>query len=510
MSDARQSLSVRCGRLADVLDHETCYRAVSSRDPRFDGWFVTAVRTTGIYCRPSCPATTPKRRNVDFFPTSAAAQLAGFRACRRCLPDASPGSPEWNVRSDTVARAMRLVADGAVDRQGVAGLAARLGYGERQLHRLLVAEVGAGAQALARAQRAHTARTLVETTDLPLSEVAFAAGFASIRQFNDTVRAVFAATPRDLRARSAARGAAQVPGTMVLRLATRRPFDGRWLLDLLGAKALPGVESYDGTTFRRALLLPHGEAVIDLDWRPDAGHHVLATLRLADPRDVVPAVARVRRLLDLDADSAAVDALLGADPLLGPLVAGRPGIRVPGAVDGPEMAARTVIGQQVSVAGARTVAGRLVAAYGKPLTRPDGGLTHHFPTAEVLAGVDPAALPMPRARARAVVGLARAVADGAVDLDPAGERDRTGAALVALPGIGPWTAGYLRMRVLGDPDAFLPGDLGVRRGLERLGAAGRAAAAERAAQAWRPWRAYALMHLWDVAMRPTPDGRKAS
>ncbi len=504
MSDARQSLSSRCGRLADVLDHETCYRAVSSRDPRFDGWFVTAVRTTGIYCRPSCPATTPKRRNVDFFPTSAAAQLAGFRACRRCRPDASPGSPEWNVRSDTAARAMRLIGDGLVDREGVGGLADRLGYSERQLHRVLVAEVGAGPQALARAQRAHTARTLIETTDLRLAEVAFAAGFASIRQFNDTVRTVFATTPRDLRERSAARGAAPVPGTMVLRLPTRTPFDGRWLLDLLGGKAVPGVESYDGRTFRRALLLPHGEATIDLD---PAADHVLATLRLEDPRDVVPAVARVRRLLDLDADSAAVDAVLGADPLLGCLVEARPGIRVPGAVDGPEMAFRAVIGQQVSVAGARTVAGRLVTAHGKPLTRPDGGLSHHFPTADALATVDPAALPMPRARARSLVGLATAVAAGALDLGPAADRDATVAALLALPGIGPWTADYLRMRVAGDPDSFLAGDLGVRRGLERLGQAGDPHSAGTAAEAWRPWRAYAVMHLWDVAMRPGTDGR---
>jgi AraC family transcriptional regulator of adaptative response / DNA-3-methyladenine glycosylase II len=482
------------------ISDETCYRAVSSRDARFDGWFVTAVRTTGIYCRPSCPATTPKRRNVTFFPTSAAAQLAGFRACRRCRPDASPGSPEWNVRSDTVARAMRLISDGAVDREGVAGLAARLGYSERQLHRLLVAELGAGAQALARAQRAHTARTLVETTDLKLSEVAFAAGFASIRQFNDTVRAVFATTPGDLRATAAGRGRAPVPGTMVLRLATRRPFDGRWLLDLLASKALPGVEAYDGTTFRRALLLPHGEATVDLQ---PADDHVLATLRLEDPRDVVPAVARVRRLLDLDADSAAVDELLGADPLLGPVVRGRPGIRVPGAVDGAEMAVRAVIGQQVSVAGARTVAGRLVTAYGKPLTRPDGGLTHHFPAPDVLANVDPEQLPMPRARGRSVVGLARAVATGQLDLDPAAERDAAVAALRALPGIGQWTQDYLLMRVLGDPDSFLTTDLGVRRGLERLGVAGDPAAATAAAEAWRPWRSYAVMHLWDQSSTPT-------
>ncbi len=506
MSDARQFPSVACGRLASMLDHETCYRAVSSRDARFDGWFVTAVRTTGIYCRPSCPATTPKRRNVTFFPTSAAAQLAGFRACRRCRPDASPGSPEWNVRSDTVARAMRLIGDGTVDREGVAGLAVRLGYSERQLHRLLVAEVGAGAQALARAQRAHTARILIETTDLRLSAIAFAAGFASIRQFNDTVRAVFATTPRDLREKATARGgSAPVPGTMVLRLATRRPFDGRWLLDLLGSKAVPGVESYDGATFRRALLLPHGEASVDLH---PADDHVLATLRLEDPRDVVPAVARVRRLLDLDADSAAVDEVLGADPLLGPLVAARPGIRVPGAVDGPEMAVRAVIGQQVSVAGARTVAGRLVSAYGKPLTRADGDLTHHFPTVDVLAEVDPASLPMPRTRGRTVVGLAAAAAAGELDLDTSADRARTETALLALPGIGPWTADYLRMRVLGDPDSFLASDLGVRRGLERLGAAGDPRSAAAAAQAWRPWRSYALMHLWDVAMRPCPD-RKA-
>ncbi len=493
-----------------MLDHETCYRAVSSRDPRFDGWFVTAVRTTGIYCRPSCPATTPKRRNVTFFPTSAAAQLAGFRACRRCRPDASPGSPEWNVRSDTVARAMRLIGDGAVDRGGVTGLAARLGYSERQLHRLLVAEVGAGAQALARAQRAHTARTLIETTDLRLSEVAFAAGFASIRQFNDTVQAVFATTPRDLRERSAARGAAPTPGTMVLRLATRRPFDGRWLLDLLGSKAVPGVEAYDGTTLRRSLLLPHGEGTVDLDCGPGPADHVLATMRLEDPRDVVPAVARVRRLLDLDADSAAVDDLLGADPVLGRLVSDRPGIRVPGAVDGPEMAFRAVVGQQVSVAGARTVAGRLVTAYGKPLTRPDQGLTHHFPTPDALAAVDPQELPMPRSRARSVVGLATALASGDVDLGTAADPTSSVAALLALPGIGPWTADYLRMRVLGDPDAFLPSDLGVRRGLERLGAAGDPRSAAAAAQAWRPWRSYALMHLWDVAMRPGTDGRNFS
>ena len=281
-----------------MLDHETCYRAVSGRDARFDGWFVTAVTTTGIYCRPSCPATTPKRRNVTFHPTAAAAQLAGFRACRRCRPDASPGSPEWNVRSDTVARAMRLIGDGAVDREGVAGLAARLGYSERQLHRVLVAEVGAGAQALARAQRAHTARVLVETTDLRFAEVAFAAGFASIRQFNDTVREVFATTPTELRLKASRRGAdtpheaGAATGTVRLRLPVRQPFDGDRLLAFLGPRAVPSIEEVDGGTYRRTLGLPHGPAVVELTPALD---HVRCAVRLSDLRDLASAVQRSRR-----------------------------------------------------------------------------------------------------------------------------------------------------------------------------------------------------------------------
>lgn len=489
-----------------MLDHETCYRAVSSRDPRFDGWFVTAVTTTGIYCRPSCPAMTPRRRNVTFHPTAAAAQLAGFRACRRCRPDASPGSPEWNVRSDTVARAMRLIADGAVDRVGVGGLAARLGYSNRQLHRLLIAEVGAGAQSLARAQRAHTARVLIETTDLAFAETAFAAGFASIRQFNDTVRAVFAATPRELRTAAARRprAAHPAPGLISLRLPVRPPFDGHGLIRILALKSVPGVEEADGTTYCRALQLPHGEASIVLRAADD---HVACDLTLADPRDVVPAVARARRLLDLDADSAAVDELLGSDSLLAPLVAAWPGMRVPGAVDGAEMAVKAVIGQQVSVAGARTVAARLASAYGKPVTAAGlGGVTHHFPTAEALAEIDPATLPMPRGRGRTMVALCAAVADGRLDLDAGADRAETTAALLALPGIGPWTAAYVRMRALGDPDVLLTTDLGVRRGLERLGASGDPRAAAALGERWRPWRSYALMHLWHlVTDRETPS-----
>jgi AraC family transcriptional regulator of adaptative response / DNA-3-methyladenine glycosylase II len=476
-----------------MLDDEGCYRAVQSRDPRFDGWFFTAVRTTGIYCRPSCPAVTPKRQNVTFYRSAAAAQQAGFRACKRCRPDATPGSPEWNVRADLVGRAMRLIADGVVDREGVSGLASRLGYSERHLNRQLVAEVGAGPIALARAQRAQTARVLLETTDLAASTVAFAAGFASVRQFNDTVREVFAVTPTELR-RRAATAADPAPGVIALRLPYRAPYDDGALLRFLGARAVPGVEELDGETYRRALQLPHGTAVVDLT---AAAAHIACTLRLTDVRDLAAAVQRCRRLLDLDADPVAVSDALGSDRLLRSLVRRSPGRRVPGAVDGAEMAVRAVLGQQVSVAGARTIAGRLAARYGKPLTTPHAGVTHTFPDAATLAEADPADLPMPAARKRAVLGLTRALADGDLTLDAGADREQVERALVALPGIGPWTASYLRMRALGDPDVFLASDLGVRHALERLGVPADPNAATTLAERWRPWRSYANLHLWE-------------
>ncbi|PZA19158.1 bifunctional transcriptional activator/DNA repair enzyme AdaA, partial [Modestobacter versicolor] len=323
------------------LDAEHCYRAVASRDPRFDGWFVTAVHSTGIYCRPSCPARTPLQRNVSFHTTAASAQSAGFRACRRCRPDAVPGSPEWDVRADVVARAMRLIADGEVERAGVGGLASRLGYSERQLHRLLTAELGVGPLALARAQRAQTARLLIETTRLPMADVAFAAGFASIRQFNETVQSVFATTPSALRP-ATPRSDGGTPGWLTLRLAARAPFAADEVLLFLGAHATPGLEEWDGTTFSRVLDLPHGPAVVRLSPSPDGGAAVTARLRLTELRDLGVAVTRCRRLLDLDADPAAVDAVLGADPALAALVAGAPGRRVPTAPDADELAVRAV------------------------------------------------------------------------------------------------------------------------------------------------------------------------
>ncbi|WP_304543137.1 AlkA N-terminal domain-containing protein [Blastococcus sp. TF02-9] len=488
--------------MTEALDHERCYRAVAGRDARFDGWFFTAVHTTGIYCRPSCPARTPLARNVSFFTTAAAAQGAGFRACRRCRPDAVPGSPEWDVRADVVARAMRLIADGEVERSGVPGLAARLGYSERQLHRLLVGELGVGPLALARAQRAQTARVLVETTELPMADVAFAAGFASIRQFNDTVREVFACTPTALR--STRRGAdGGAPGWLTLRLAARAPYDAAEVLLFLGAHAVPGLEEWDGTTFSRVLDLPRGPAVVRLSPAPDGGAAVTARLRLSALRDLGAAVTRCRRLLDLDADPAAVDELLGADPALAPLVAAAPGRRVPASPDAAELAIRAVLGQQVSVAGARTLTARLLTA-GPPLAEPVGSLTHAFPRPTALADADLSAVGLTGARRRTVHALAAALADGDIALDPGADREEAGRALLAVPGIGPWTAALVAMRGLADPDVWLPGDLALRRSLTALGSTD-----DEAATRWRPWRSYAVMHLWALAVpslftRPTP------
>jgi AraC family transcriptional regulator of adaptative response / DNA-3-methyladenine glycosylase II len=468
-----------------IEDQDRCYQAVRSRDKRFDGVFYTGVLTTGIYCRPSCPATTPHRRNVRFFATAAAAQGAGLRACKRCRPDTTPGSPEWDVRADVAGRAMRLINDGVVTREGVPGLARRLGYSERQLNRVLVAELGAGPLALARAHRAQTARILVETTAMPLSDVAFAAGFASIRQFNDTMRATYAVAPSVLR--GARRGGpAAAGGDVELRLAVREPFDGAALLDFLGTRAVPGVEEVVAGTYRRTLRLPHGPGVVSLTPAPA---HVRCVLRLHDVADLPVAVERCRRLLDLDADPAAVVDFFEGDPVIGPLVRKRPGLRVPGHVDGFEVAVRAVLGQQVSVAGARTLAARLAASYGTPLPAADGSLTHLFPSAGALAAVNPESLPMPRARARALVGLCAAVAGG-LDLDRGVDRAATREALLALPGIGPWTASYVALRALGDPDAWMPTDLGIWHALTRAGASAELS------DAWRPWRSYALMHLW--------------
>ncbi|WP_441246718.1 AlkA N-terminal domain-containing protein [Kitasatospora sp. McL0602] len=511
MSESRQSRPCRCRRLDYVIDDETRYRAVDSRDSRFDGMFFTAVRTTGIYCRPSCPAVTPKRVNCTFYPTAAAAQGAGYRACRRCRPDSVPGSPEWNHRADLVGRAMRLIGDGVVDREGVAGLADRLGYSSRQLQRQLTAELGAGPIALARAQRAQTARLLLQTTELPVTDIAFAAGFASVRQFNDTVRQVYDRTPSGLRAETAAgRRAAAQPGQLSLRLAYRGALDSDHLIDFLALRAVPGVEevveggrSPGVRTYRRTLSLPYGHGIAEVDGLgptdPADRGWLDCRLRLTDLRDLTTAVHRLRALFDLDADPAAVDGSLGADPVLGALVRARPGIRSPGHVDPHELAVRAVLGQQITVSAARTLAARLAERYGVPLLEPSGGLRLLFPSAAVLAEADPADLAMPEARRRALRGLCAALADGSLRLDAGVDREKATAELLALPGIGPWTVGYLQMRALAAPDVFLPGDAGVRHGLIRLGQPGDPKAAAAAALAWAPWRSYAVHRLWVAA-----------
>lgn len=479
-------------------DTERCVRAVQSKDTRFDGWFFTAVLTTGIYCRPSCPVVPPKPRNMRFYPSAAAAQQAGFRACKRCRPDASPGSPQWNERADVVARAMRLIADGVVDREGVPGLARRLGYSERQVERQLNAELGAGPLALARAQRAQTARVLIETTALPMAEVAFGAGFASVRSFNETVQAVFALSPTELRRRKAPDPTA-TPGTLALRLPFRAPLCPDSLYGHLVATAVPGVEEWRGGAYRRTLRLPHGPGVVALRPLPE---HVACELSLTDLRDLTTAISRCRRLLDLDADPVAVDEALATDPDLAPLVRKSPGRRVPRTVDPDELAVRAVLGQQVSTAAARTHAARLVLALGETVTDAAGGLTHLFPHVDAIAALDPRALAMPAGRRAAVHTVAAALAGGDIDLGAGSDWERSRSQLLALPGVGPWTADVIAMRALGDPDAFLPTDLGVRLAATAIGLPSSPGALVARAARWRPWRAYATQYLWAVGDHP--------
>jgi AraC family transcriptional regulator of adaptative response / DNA-3-methyladenine glycosylase II len=533
MSETRQRMSDPRRTIDGMeLDFDRCYRAVDSRDQRFDGWFVTAVSSTGIYCRPSCPAITPRRQNVAFYPTAAAAHRLGYRACRRCRPDAAPGSPEWDVRADVVGRAMRLIGDGVVDRDGVDGLANRLGYTTRHLNRMLVAEVGAGPLSLARAQRAQTARTLIETTDLGLAEVAFAAGFGSVRQFNDTVREVYSIAPSELRS-AARRRTPAGRGTLTVRLAYRPPLHVASTLDFLRMRAIPGVEIVTDHDYTRAIRLPYGTAYVQLT---PAADHVSATLRLADVRDLSPAVARCRRLFDLDADPAAIDGVLGADPAFADQVAAEPGVRVPRAVDGFEIAVRAIVGQQISVAGAITVLGRLVAAAPDPDepeaiptataigaghgrggqagadseipsigrntgsstsdSEPFGAGLRPFPDAATVAKLPDSAFAMPKARIATIRALAEAINADDIVLDGSVDRDETRAALEAIPGIGPWTANYVAMRALGDPDVFLPSDVAVRRAASSVGLPDKPIPLAQHAERWAPWRSYAVIRLW--------------
>jgi AraC family transcriptional regulator, regulatory protein of adaptative response / DNA-3-methyladenine glycosylase II len=474
-------------------ERERCLRAVQAKDPRFDGWFFTAVVTTGIYCRPSCPVVAPKPENMRFYPSAAAAQNARFRACKRCRPDASPGSPQWNVRADLVARAMRLIDDGIIDRDGVPGLASRLGYSVRQVERQLLAELGAGPLALARAQRAQTARLLIETSSLPMGDVAFAAGFASIRAFNDTVREVFGQSPTELRRRASRGNATAAAGSLSLRLPFRLPLFPDSLFGHLAATAVPGVEEWRDGAYRRTLRLPHGRGIVALRPRPE---YIACQLSLTDLRDLAIAISRCRRLLDLDADPVAVGDQLGQDAALAPLVQKAPGRRLPRTVDAGELAVRVVLGQQISTAAARTHAARLVQAHGEQVEDPGGGLTHLFPDMPSLAAADPGTLAIPQRRRATLRAVAAALASEAVDLGPGCDWQHARGQLAALPGLGEWSIETIAMRGLGDPDAFAAADLGVRAAARHLGLAATPAALVRRAAAWRPWRAYAVQYLW--------------
>jgi AraC family transcriptional regulator of adaptative response / DNA-3-methyladenine glycosylase II len=500
------------------MDFGERYRVIESRDARFDGRFVTAVRTTGIYCRPSCPARTPKQANVTFYATSAAAHLAGYRACKRCLPEATPGSPEWNLREDAAARAMRLIGDGVVEREGVDGLSRRIGYSARQLHRILVSELGAGPIALARAHRAQNARALITGTTMPMADVAFAAGFSSIRQFNDTVSEVFDLTPSALRSRShlAPAGAAvDAAGSIRLALPYREPLDAAGLFAWFSPRAVAGMETVGARRYARTIRLPHGSAHVDLR-APQLGGgrpRIDAVVRFENLGDLPALLARVRRLLDLDADPYAVDSVLSRDGRLAAQVVRVPGIRVPGALDAGEMLMRAIIGQQVTISAARTQLTRLVDALGDELPASiapprDDDAAHAgdaavdtprprlFPTSAAIADHAHEILRGPAARTDTVRRVAAALADGSLAIDLSDTRDDLTARLTAIRGIGDWTADYVAMRVLGHPDVFVRGDVAIRSGARALGFSADKTALASDSAAFAPWRSYLSMHLW--------------
>lgn len=489
-----------------MTNDDVYYRALGQRDARFDGRFFTAVRTTGVYCRPVCPAPTPKRANCRFYPSAAAAEQAGFRACRRCRPEAAPGSPAWAGVETTVHRALRLIEEGALDSGSVDQLAARLGVGDRHLRRLFVERLGATPSAVALTQRLHLAKRLVDTTNLPMTDVAAAAGFQSLRRFNDAFAKCFRQPPTALRREETSRNGLAGDAAFVLSLSWRPPFDWRRLLDFLRQRALPGIEACSPDLYARTIRTAEGpgtvHAIVD-----GTNRRITARLVLPSPRTLRPAIRRLRALFDLDTDSAAIDADLACDPVLERHAKKRPGIRVPGVWDPFEYACRAVIGQQVSVKGARTVALRLAHRLGEPLPREllpgqtgDGPetLTWLFPRPEDIVDADLDNLGMPGRRAESVRAVARAFCDGPLadlhTLSPGEMRD----AILDLPGLGPWTAESIAMRALGDPDAFPGTDLGVLKALGLdLKSAGRKALRERS-DAWRPWRAYATVRLWTM------------
>lgn len=493
------------------MDDDACYRAFQMRDARFDGRIFSGVTSTGIYCRPICPARTPKRENMRFYRSAAAAQEAGFRPCLRCRPETSPDLGSWRGTSNTVSRALGLIEAGALDNGDVDSLAERLGVGERQLRRLFQQHVGASPVAVAQTRRVLLAKQLLHETRMPMAEVALAAGFGSVRRFNETFQQLFDRPPAKLRRLGGAEVAAGEGGAATIRLPYRAPYDWPAMLAFLSARAIPGVEAVREGRYARSLRVGAARGVVMIE--PGEGDYLKATLRFPKVEAWPAVIARVRRVFDLAADPAVIQAHLSEDPDLAPLVAARPGLRAAGAWDGFELAVRAVLGQQITVQAARMLAGKITAAHGAPLEDEAAnalGLTHFFPEPAALAQADVETLAMPRARGRALVGLAAAAA---ADPELFGMRrslDEAVAALRALPGIGEWTAQYIAMRALREPDAFPSADIGLMRALEGPDGV-RPTAAELLARAerWRPWRAYAASHLWAADPKNPSESKHA-
>jgi len=497
------------------LDHDACYRAISTRDARFDGRLFFGVRTTGIYCRPICPARTPKSENVCFYPTAAAAQQAGFRPCLRCRPESSPDLAAWRGTSNTVTRALGLIGEGGLDGEAVDGLAERLGVGDRQLRRLFKQHLGASPIAVAQTRRILFAKQLIAETGMPMAEVALAAGFGSVRRFNATFHALYQRPPRELRRAHAGSGEELGAASgITLLLPHALPYDWDGMVGFLAGRAIPGVEIVDQAgRYHRTIAMDGAQGLIRVE-RDERGSGLRATIRFPRVTALAAIVGRIRRVFDLGTDPLAVSAHLSTDPLLAPLVALRPGLRVPGAWDGFELAVRGVLGQQITVPAATKLAGRLAAAYGAPLAEATQvGLTHSFPTPDRLAAADLSALGLPRARASAVSALAAAVMADRHLFGPSQTLDEALRRLRALPGIGDWTAQYIAMRALREPDAFPAADVGLLRALaDAKGRRPSSAELLARAEAWRPWRAYAALHLWmsEADARPQHRASRAS
>jgi len=486
------------------MDDDACYRAIETRDHRFDGRLFVAVTTTGVYCRPFCPAPTPRRKNARFFPTAAAAQEAGFRPCLRCRPETSPDLAVWHGSANTVSRALRLIETGALDDANVEALATRLGIGGRQLRRLFKHHLGASPVAVAQTRRILLAKQLIQDTGLPMAEVAAAAGFGSIRRFNETFQQLYQRPPRTLRRTGIAEQPVGAAGAIAVKLGYRPPYDWEAILAFLGARAIPGIEAVSCDRYARTIAIGAARGVLVVERA--ARNCLQATVRVPDLRTLPAVIARVRRVFDLAADPVAIGAHLRRDPLLAPLVAARPGLRVPGAWDGFELAVRAILGQQITVSAATKLAGKLVSRFGERLVDPaahDLGLTHVFPTPHQLAAADLGAIGMPTARRTALSALAAAVVGDPQLFGPQRSLEAAVDRLRAIAGIGEWTAQYIAMRELREPDAFPAADVGLLRALGGDGARPTAATLLARAERWRPWRAYAALHLWAAAPHAT-------